>query len=255
METVDGNIYHESIHPDQDLKNVLFGFSTKDDTRFQYTLIPRNNIKKRYQRRFLGEILVEKRFIASDVFTHALEEHKQLKNMKFGKIIAQQARILYSAVEVEIQKAYDANKKGIKIGEILLDAGLVTEEQVLDALDYQERLQTQKIGQFLLEKGILQEREVYMALAEKFRIPFIDLRKQKVSKKILTVFSRDLVMKLKVLPIAIKKGSLVVATVLPDPSSICEIVLKYSPLKDVEFVLVQPTHIKNVLRVLYQKQG
>lgn len=253
VETIDGNIYHESIHPDQDLRSVLFGFSTKDNTRFRYSLIPRQNIRKRYQRRFLGEILLEKRFIAGDVLKHALEEHKQLKNMKFGRIIAQQARILYSAVEVEIQKAYEANKKGLKIGEILLDGGLVTEEQVLDALAYQERLQSLKIGQFLIGKGILQEREVYMALAEKFRIPFLDLRKQKVPRKILTIFPRELVTKLKVLPLGLREGALVVATVLPDPSAICEIVMKHSPLKDVDFVLVQPTHLKNVLRVLYQK--
>ena len=139
--------------------------------------------------------------------------------------------------------------------EILLDAGLVTEEQVLDALEYQERLQSQKIGQFLIEKGILQEREVYMALAEKFRIPFVDLRRQKVSKKILGVFPQNLMTKLKVLPIAVKEGALVVATVLPDPAPICEIILKHSPLTDVEFVLAQPTHVRNVLHVLYQKKG
>jgi len=254
IETLDGNIYHESIHPAQDMKNVLLGFSTKEGTPFKYTLIPLINIKKRYQRRFLGEILLEKRFIAGDVLKSALEEHQQLRKMKFGKIIAKHAHILYSAVEVEIQKAYEANKKGLKIGEILLDAGLVNEEQILEALDHQEKMQNTKIGQFLIEKGIIQEKEVYMALAEKFRIPFVDLRLQKVSKKILSLLPDTIIQRYKVLPIAVKETSLVVATVRPDPSAICEIVLKQSPMKDIEFVLAQPSHLRNVIRMLYQKK-
>lgn len=254
IETIDGNIYHELIHPEQNQKNVLFGFSTKEDTRFKYTLIPIINIKKRFQRRHLGQILLEKDLITDDVLKNALNEHNELKKIKFGKILAEKANLLESAVESEIQKAYTETKGKYKIGEILLNAGLVNEKQIQQALEYQKRLHNRKLGSFLIEKGILQEKDVCNALSEKFRIPFVDLRHQKGSKKVLSMLPRELILKLNVLPLAVKDNSLVVATLLPDPAPICEVILKHTSVKDVQFVLAQPSHLRNVIKVLFQQK-
>jgi hypothetical protein len=254
IETFDGNIFYEFIHPVQNQKNILYGFSTKKDSRFKYTLIPRINIKKRYQRRQLGQILLEKKLISDDDLQHVLNEHNELKKIKFGKIISEQAKILYSAVESEIQRAYEDPDQKLKIGEILINAGLVNEEQINQALAHQKKLQNRKLGHFLIEKGILQEKEVCIALAEKFRIPFVDLRQQKGSKKALALLSQDIIQRLKVLPLSFDKGTMVLATLLPDPSSICEVILKHSPAKDVTFVLVQPSHLKNVISVLFKQK-
>lgn len=254
IETIDGNIYHESIHPEQTLKNVLFGFSTKKDSRFRYTLIPRISIRKRYQRRQLGQILLDRKLIAWEVLEQALAEHDELKKVKFGKIIAQHAGILYSAVEAEIQRAYVENRHGMKVGEILLNAGLVSEAQIIAALQQQERLRTKKLGQFLVEKGILQERDIYMALAEKFRMPFVELRQQKVTRTVLARLPGELIRKLHVLPLDVREETLVVATLLPEPGPLCEVVHRYAGTRNVEFVLVQPTHLKNVIRVLFRPQ-
>lgn len=252
IETSDGNIFYESISSDQDFENGIFSRSTKEQTRFKYSFFPKINIKKRCQQRYLGDILLEKRFITGDVLKNALNEFHQLKEMKLGKIIAMKAQLLQSVVEEEIQKAQNGPLKGLKIGEILLAAGLVNEKQVLEALEYQESLQKKKIGQFLMEKGVLQEREVYISLAEKFRIQFIDLRKIKVNKKILSLLPREAVLQYSVMPVALKGSALVIATHRPDPSSICEDILKYSRIPDIQFVLAQPSHLKNVIHLLYR---
>ena len=254
IETIDGNIFHEAIPAAQNLKNVLFGFSTKEDTRFNYTLIPLANIKKRFQRRHLGQIIVDKKLLTSQDLKNALEEHNELKKIKFGRVLAEHAKLLQPAVESEIQKAYSGPNKGRKIGEILLEAGLVNEDQIQEALAYQKRLHNRKLGSFLIEKGILQEKDVCVALAEKFRIPFVDLRHEKGSKKALSLLPKGLIQKLVVLPLAVKEDTLVVATVMPDPSPICDVILKHSPLKELEFVLVQPSHLKNVIKMVFAKK-
>ncbi|GAB4345957.1 MAG: hypothetical protein Kow0089_23150 [Desulfobulbaceae bacterium] len=184
IETIDGNIYHEAIHPEQKRGTILFGFSTKKETRFKYTLIPRHNIKKRFQRRHLGQILLDRQLVTPEVLQGVLREHNELKKVKLGQIIAEQAKLIHSAVEREIQKAYENKGQQLRVGEILLKAGLVDEVQVDKALAHQKRLQNRKLGLFLVEKGILQEKDLYQALAEKFRIPFVDLRSMKGSKKI-----------------------------------------------------------------------
>jgi len=254
IETFDGNIFYESIHPVQNQENILFGFSTKKDTRFKYTIIPLHNIKKRSQRRHLGQILLDKKLITNVALQNVLDEHSELKKIKFGRVLAEHAKILYSAVEHEIQKAYEKPHQQLKVGEILLNAGLVSEEQIVSALAHQKRLQNRKLGNFLIEKGILQEKDVCMALAEKFRIPFVDLRHQKGSKKVLSLLPSELIKKLKVLPLSFNNGTLVIATLLPEPSTICEVILKHTPVKDIEFVLAQPSHLKNVINILFQQK-
>ena len=255
IETIDGSIFHEAILPVQDNDYVLFGFSTKEQTPFPYTLIPTVNIKERCQQRHLGDILLEKRFIANDILKQALDEHQQEKSMKLGKIIAQKSQVLYSTIEKELEKAKKGNIQGLKTGEILLASGLVNEDQILDALEHQENIQKMKIGQFLIEKGIIQEKEVYMALAEKFRIPFVDLRKQKVSKKTLTFLSKDFVLQNEILPISLEKDVLTVASLNPNASSMCEKIVQESKCQNVKCVLAQPTHLRNIINLLYKRIG
>lgn len=256
IETVNENIYHESINPEQKLENVLIGFSTKEQTRFIYSIIPTVNIKKRCQQRFLGDILLEKKFIANDILKNALDELQHVKNMKLGKILAQKAHVEYSVIEEELEKAQKGSTQGLKTGEILLFSGLVNEEQVLEALEDQENMQNKKIGEFLVEKGIIHEKEVYLALAEKFNIPFVDLRKQKVSKNTLSVLSRKLVVENEILPISSEDGVLKIATHNPDDhSSVSEEIMKECKCDDLEFVLAQPTHLRNVINLLYKKIG
>jgi len=132
----------------------------------------------------------------------------------------------------------ESGLQGLRTGEILLDAGLANEDQIMGALDFQEKMQRKKLGEFLVEKGIIREKELYISLAEKFRIPFIDLRQQKISKKILTLLPRELVMRYKVLPIALKDSTMVVATASPDISAVRDVILRNSSLKKVEFVRV-----------------
>lgn len=254
IETIDGNIYHENIHGNQQLPKVLYGYSTKGDTKFKYTLLPLVNVKKRFQRRHLGQILVAKNLITDQQLKNALAEHNELKKIKFGQVLAEQANLLKSAVEAEIQKAYSETTGSYKVGEILRNAGLVSDEQVEQALAYQKKLHNRKLGHFLIEKGVVKEKDLYLALAEKFRIPFADLREQKGSKKALSLLPKELIKKLNVLPLSIEGDTMLVATMLPDPNPICEVILRHSPVHNLSFVLVQPSHLRNVLRMIFQEK-
>ncbi|HDK43697.1 MAG TPA: tetratricopeptide repeat protein, partial [Desulfobacteraceae bacterium] len=107
LETINGKSYQKYIPDEQNLKNLILGFSRKKDNSFKYVLFPMINIRKRTQKRFIGEILIEKGMIDTPDFRHALEAYNQRRQLKFGQIIAKQAHILYPAVEVEIKNAYN----------------------------------------------------------------------------------------------------------------------------------------------------
>ena len=63
----------------------------------------------------------------------------------------------------------------MKVGDILIEAGLVTKEQVEAALSSQDVGKRKKIGRLLIDEGLITEDQLLMALAVKFRLPFVDL--------------------------------------------------------------------------------
>ncbi len=253
IECRDGNTHQVFVPSERTLTTGLFGFSKEEFTQFKYYFFPYSNIRQRYMKQYLGEILVSKGMIADTDLEKALQEHKLLKSMKIGQIIAEQAKISHNIVEREIQKVFKQNTKVTRAGEILVATGLFSVEQVNKALATQAELKNKKIGQFLIEKGIIKEEEVYKALADKFRMTFADLRKTPISKKALTAMPRELMIKLKVLPITFQDSTLIVATMVPDDPAIKSAVRQYTKHPSVELVLVRPAQLQSAFKQLFQK--
>ena len=61
-----------------------------------------------------------------------------------------------------------------QLGEILLDGGLLTEDQLTEAFNEHQR-EGRALGRVLVERGFLTESQLVAALAEQIGLPFIDL--------------------------------------------------------------------------------
>jgi len=63
----------------------------------------------------------------------------------------------------------------IRLGDLLIEQGLLTQEQLKLSLDEQKRT-GRKLGRVFVESGFVTEEEISRALARQLRIPFIDLK-------------------------------------------------------------------------------
>jgi len=63
----------------------------------------------------------------------------------------------------------------IRLGDLLIEQGLLTQEQLKLSLDEQKRT-GRKLGRVFVESGYVTEEEISRALARQLRIPFIDLK-------------------------------------------------------------------------------
>ena len=106
-----------------------------------------------------------------------------------------------------------------RVGDILINDGLVTREQVENALATGEK---KKIGALLIERGFVSEDQILAALAAKFCIPFIDLSVVTPSPAALAALSKSIVNQLKTLPIDLQGKKLIVATSEPTDSTIVD---------------------------------
>ena len=63
----------------------------------------------------------------------------------------------------------------VRLGDLLIQQGLLTEEQLKIALDEQKRT-GRKLGRVFVESGYVTEEGISQALARQLRIPFVDLK-------------------------------------------------------------------------------
>ena len=77
---------------------------------------------------------------------------------------------------------------GRKIGEILVEGGLVTEEQVDEALELQHRT-GERMAQILVQKGWLPEKDLLQALSAQLGVPFVWLRQGVFDPAVTSVLS------------------------------------------------------------------
>jgi hypothetical protein len=255
IETSDGQRYDLFVPREQQMASGIFAFSTRKDilghtTVDQYYFFPFCNIRQRSRKSYLGEILIEKGLIEGAELARALDEQQQRRSCKIGEIIAEKANIPQHVVEEEIRQAYQENKPG-RVGEILVAGGLVDEKLVQAALLAQKQLK-KKIGELLMEKGRLSDEQVFGALAEKFRMTFLDLRRESFSKKVLATIPREVAVQFQLLPITFRGGFLVVATMVPDDPAVRNILRKHAGQHAIQLVLARPSQLRKAISQLYR---
>lgn len=101
-----------------------------------------------------------------------------------------------------------------QLGEILLDEGLVTEGQLMAAID-EQLARGQSLGRTLVENGVLTEAQLVAALARQVGMDFIDLDDYAVDRQAVSLVPAALCRRYVVLPIALDDGVLVLATADP----------------------------------------
>lgn len=227
IETVNGKTLEVDVVASQELASGIIGQSSTISDRFKYFFFPKNNIRFRYQTRPVGEILVDKGFVAKSILEEALIRQKKMRAVRIGAIFAKLVGVDIGIIDNALRKAWGENPDDKSLtGEILIKAGIVTSEHVVEALKIQKKMRTKKIGELLIEMKQVTEEQVYRALAIKFRKPFIDLTKITPSEQAFSLLPRELVLKLQVYPLAVQDDSLIVATAHPELPVISDILRK-----------------------------
>lgn len=101
-----------------------------------------------------------------------------------------------------------------KIGEILIEKGLITRQQLNDAL-LQQQKSKEFLGIVLLKKGQVSWQDLLTALAEQFNISFTTLKSKDIDWSVADKFSASLISEHKCFPIAKDNSSVTVAITNP----------------------------------------
>jgi type II secretory ATPase GspE/PulE/Tfp pilus assembly ATPase PilB-like protein len=124
-------------------------------------------------------------------------------------------------------------KKNIRLGDLLIEKGIISEEELLKALEKQKELRNKgeykKLGEILIELGFATEKEILESLSHQLSYPFVDLYGENIDYDLMSSFPINLLERHKVVPYKKDDDYIYVATADPLDYDAIETIEKFSP--------------------------
>ncbi len=136
-----------------------------------------------------------------------------------------------------------------RIGDLMIQQGLITEEQLEIALS-QQKIVGKKIGRVLVDMGMINELQLFKMLEIHFGIPYVDLNKTRIDPKVPKIISENLARMHNVIPIKLEKGRLTIT--MSDPLDIiAKDDVRFATGMEVDVVVSVESDIKRALDRYY----
>jgi type IV pilus assembly protein PilB len=108
-------------------------------------------------------------------------------------------------------------RKSKQLGQILIELGMITPEQLEQALE-EHRRTPKSIGRVLIDLGMIKEGDLVRALAEQVGLEFVDLSEYPIDPTATTLLPEALARRYRAIPIGERDGKLLVA--MSDPANV-----------------------------------
>jgi len=110
-----------------------------------------------------------------------------------------------------------AKRRPKQLGQILLEQGLLSEDQLDRALE-EHRNTPKSLGRVLIDLGYIRERDLVRALAEQVGLEFVDLTEYRIDPVVTSLLPEALSRRYRAIPIGERDGKLLVA--MSDPANV-----------------------------------
>ena len=150
--------------------------------------------------------------------------------------------------------AYDAPIVAKRIGELLVEAGVLSQSQLEQAL-FAQRKDGRKLGQLLVELGLVSEIQLTQTLSRQLSVPWVSLYHVDFSRSLLNLVPREAAEKYCLVPIFVRRvrkqgETLYVAMDDPTNEAAIEDVARAAALP-VKPMIACPSDIRAAIRVYY----
>jgi len=138
-------------------------------------------------------------------------------------------------------------KKGKYLGEMLIDKGLVTEEQLQATI--KEQLKNKKfLGEMLVESGIITEEELFRTIADQFDIDYVELADEEIDWDVSIGFSSSMITEHKCLPLRADEDTVVLAITNPLDAWVLDTAEKEAAPQKIKVVLVKASDMDGAIK-------
>ena len=140
-----------------------------------------------------------------------------------------------------------------RLGEMLTDAKLITEEQLMDALALQ-RGTGKRLGTVLIEHKFITEADLIEMLRIQLGIEFIDLADTKIDPELVNVIPKNIVKKYGIIPVRLEKDVLYLA--MEDPLNFMAVEeARVVSKKKIIPMIATAAGVNRAYNILYENEG
>ncbi|HMJ16690.1 MAG TPA: GspE/PulE family protein [Polyangiaceae bacterium] len=239
------------VKPEASVNGTGFSAIPAEDSAFREIFFYHHGVSARERDQPIGEMLVSAGVIHPDALQHAIVAQCAQRAIPIGEILVEQRKV--SSGEIA-QAAVLQQRKKMRIGEILVQAGLAKPEDIDLALAEQRKRRGKRLGEVLVDLNIISEVALAKTLAQKFETPFVDLDTCILNPRAPLEIPKDLIIKYGVLPVDTDARSLTVA--ISDPLALEAIdMLRFHANRRVDEVLVTASQLRRHVADFLAKTG
>src|SRR3989441_4857553 len=137
----------------------------------------------------------------------------------------------------------------VKLGEMLIKAGLLTPQKLQEALEYQ-KTNGGKLGFNLVKLGIVKEEEITRVLSQQYGVPAINLAKIEIDDAVVKLIPSEVAQKYLIMPVSRTGATLTIA--MMDPTNVFAMDdIKFMTGYNVEPVVASEVAIKEAIDRYY----
>jgi type IV pilus assembly protein PilB len=185
------------------------------------------------RRKKLGEILISQGLITDEQLLTALQEHKR-SGISIGSVLVKMGFISEDELSSVLGNQIHIDHKK-RIGEVLVEQGLITEAQIQLGLDEQKKSGLQ-LGKCLVKLGFITEGKLVDVLSAQLDIQHVVLENFSFSRLLVQHIPEEMARKYKVIPLFEQEDVITVA--MADPTNLRTVDhLKFKLGKEVEPVI------------------
>jgi len=143
-------------------------------------------------------------------------------------------------------------KKGKYLGEMLVNKGLVSDDQLQAII--QEQLKNKKfLGEMLVEKGIIDEKDLFETIAEQYNINFVSLKDEQIDWETAIGFSSSMITEHKCLPLRADEETVTLAITNPLDVWVLDSAEKEVAPRKVKVVLVTTSDMDGAIKEYHRQ--
>ncbi len=141
----------------------------------------------------------------------------------------------------------------VRLGELLVNKGLITQKQLDDGL-HEQKMSGNKLGSSLVKLGFISEKNLVAFLSKHYGVPAIDLTEAEIESEAIKMIPMDVVFKYQIIPIKRVGSTLRVA--MCDPSNILAIDdIKFLTSCHVEVFVSSESAVKTAIDKYYDSSS
>jgi diguanylate cyclase (GGDEF)-like protein len=159
-----------------------------------------NNLNRQYKN--MGEIAQDAAEVKSFLKTQTGSHY--LRDRRFSPIRKAEEAMAFLAPEIPVPNAVP---EADPLGQVLVNAGLITHEQLTQAL--KKHLETgQRLGQVLIQMNAVRSSDVGRMLQKKLNVPYICLKEHRPTREMMRLFTMEFIRAHRVLPLEMTESGL-----------------------------------------------